>query len=107
MLLFTQHSSPPPYSVTCTTVDTNKHVNPMLEISDNGAVSIPPNYIQNDWPNSTTLNAPRGLAESGLQGYYTCRTEGDTFLSPHILHSSKYNTDTTLFVYDYSSSLFP
>ena len=63
----------------------------MLDI-DNGAVSIPANYIQNDWPNSTTLNAPRGLAESRLQGYYTCRTEGNTFLSPHILHPSKCST---------------
>ena len=77
-----------PYSVTCTSRDTNEHVNPMLEI-DNGAVSIPDSYIRNDWPNSTTLNAPRGLAESGLEGYYTCRTEEDTFFSPHILHSSK------------------
>ena len=81
---------PPPLlcSVTCTSEDTSQYVNPMLEI-DNGAVSIPDNYIQNDWPSSTTLNAPRGLYEHGLQGYYTCRTEGDTFLSPHILHSSK------------------
>ena len=79
----------PLHSVTCTSKDTNEHVNPMLEI-DNGAVSIPSNYIQNDWPSSTTLNAPRGLAESGLEGYYTCRTEGDTFLSHQILHPSKY-----------------
>ncbi len=76
------------YSVTCASRNTSQHVNPMLDI-DNGAVSIPDNYIQNDWPNSTTLNAPRGLAESGLEGYYTCRTEGDTFFSPHLLHSSK------------------
>ena len=67
-------------------------MNPILEI-DNGAVSIPSNYIQNT-SSSITLNAPRGLAESGLQGYYTCRTEGDTFLSPHILHSSKYTGRT-------------
>ena len=79
----------PLYSVACTCRDTNEQVNPMLEI-DNGAVPIPLNYIQNDWPSTTTLNAPRGLAESGLQGYYTCRTEGDTFLSHHLLHSSKY-----------------
>ncbi|XP_064385332.1 uncharacterized protein LOC135334155 isoform X5 [Halichondria panicea] len=73
-------------SVMCTSRNTS-HMNPMLDI-DNGAVSIPPNYIQNDWPNSTTLNAPWGLAESGLQGYHTCRTEGDTFLSHmhHLLH---------------------
>ncbi len=90
----------PPYSVTCTSRNTNEHVNPMLEIN-NGAVSIPSSYIQNDWPSSTTLNAPRGLAESGLEGYYTCRTEGDTFLSPHILHPSKYKEHCI--VYTYSS----
>ncbi len=91
MRAYTTPSPPPPcmHSVTCTSRDTNEHVNPMLEI-DNGAVPIPPNYIQNDWPSFTTLNAPRGLAESGLQGYYTCKTEGNTFLSPHLLHSSKY-----------------
>ncbi len=85
------------YSVTCTSVDTNEHMNPMLEI-DNGAVSIPPNYIQNDWPKSTTLNAPMGLADSGLHGYHTCRTEGNTFLSRHILHSSNnYSTYRALY----------
>ena len=85
--------------MTCTSRDTSKHVNPMLEI-DNGAVSIPDSYIRNDWPSSTTLNAPRGLAESGLQGYYTCRTEGDTFLSPHLLHSSNnYSTYRALYFY--------
>ena len=77
------------YSVTCASGDTSQHVNPMLDI-DNGAVSIPDSYIQNDWPSSIIMNAPRGLLEPGLQGYYTCRTEGDTFLSPHILHPSEY-----------------
>ncbi len=91
--VFAQH--PHPYSVTCTSRDTNKHVNPTLEI-DNGAVPIPPNYIHNDWPSSTTLNASRGLYESGLQGYHTCRTEGDTFFSPHLLHPSKYRARTKL-----------
>ena len=85
----------PLYSVLCTSGNTSQHANPVLDI-ENGAVSIPSSYIQNDWPNSTTLNAPRGLAESGLQGYYTCRTEGDTFLSHHILHSSKYSTYRTV-----------
>ncbi len=96
MHAYTTPSSP--YSVTCTSRDTNEHVNPMLEI-DNGAVSIPDSYIRNDWPSTTTLNAPRGLAESGLEGYYTCRTEGNTFLSPHILHPSKYTRYTTLYQY--------
>ncbi len=93
LCVFAQH--PHPYSVTCTSRDTNKHVNPTLEI-DNGAVPIPPNYIHNDWPSSTTLNASRGLYESGLQGYHTCRTEGDTFFSPHLLHPSKYRARTKL-----------
>ncbi len=77
--------SSPLYSVTCTSRNTS--VNPMLEI-DNGAVPIPPSYIQNT-SSSITLNAPRGLVESGLTGYYTCRIEGDTFFSPHLLYSSK------------------
>ena len=81
---------PPPYSVTCASRNTSQHLNPMLNIYNHyGAVPISDSYIKNDWSNSTTLNAPRGLAESGLQGYYTCRTEGNTFLSPHMLHPSK------------------
>ncbi len=98
MRIGTTLSSPYIHSVTCASEDTNENVNPILEI-DNGAVSIPPNYIQNDWPSSTTLNAPRGLAESGLEGYYTCRTEGNTFFSPHLLHSSECSTDRTLYMY--------
>ncbi len=82
---------PPLYSVTCASGDTNVHVNLMLNIN-NGAVSIPAHYIQNDCMDQIHYldYTHRGLTELGLQGYYTCRTEGDTYLSSHILHPSKY-----------------
>ena len=59
------------------------HTNPQLFLNNE---PVDAQYLETSSPSEVTLFVNNGILDEGLLGYYTCRTQNNTFTTSSILH---------------------
>ena len=59
------------------------HRNPELFL---GYEQVDEQYLTRNWPTQITMSVDEGIIDADLLGYFSCITEGDSFVTGHILH---------------------
>ena len=74
------------YRVRCYTIGTN-HTHPQLFLNNE---PIDSQYLETSSSSEVTLFVSNGINYEGLVGYYTCRTQNNSFTTSSILHYGEF-----------------